>query len=255
MKGRSMPNQADFYGRRKCGGSYGIIRGVALAAAAAFLLGGCDRLNQEEYSPTEPDAVTVAEDGRITEYVSEDLGESYYSETELEGMITSEVNAYNQENGEGSVTVVSMEIQEGKADLVLEFASAEDFASFNNIEFYYGSMINAQLAGYLFDTEFKRVRDGVVEGSPVSYSQAMQDMSAQVLIVEGPLEVKVPGSVIYTSTNSEVLSDSVVNATGESQEDEKEDLILPSNAVYTKNEGSFEEEAAKKRVYIIFDQK
>ena len=133
-------------------------------------------------------------------------------------MISSEVNAYNQENGEGSVTVRSMEIQDGKADLVLEFASAEDFASFNNIEFYYGSIINAQLAGYLFDTDFKQVRDGVVEGDAVSASQAMQDMSAQVLIVEGPLEVRVPGSVTYTSTNSEVLSESVVNATGESDD-------------------------------------
>ena len=93
-----------------------------------------------------------------------------------------------------------------------------------------------------------------MEGDAVSASQAMQDMSAQVLIVEGPLEVRVPGSVTYTSTNSEVLSESVVNATGESDEEDQEELILPSNAVYTKSEESFEEQAAGKRVYIIFEQ-
>ena len=232
-----------------------VTKGTALAAAGIFLLGGCGVLGREEYVPREADAVSIQEDGTVTERVSEELDESYYDETELEGMIASEVSEYNRENGEDSVAVTKMEIQDGKADLTLTFASGEDFASFNNVEFYYGSIINAQLAGYLFDTEFKQVRDGVVVGGTVSGSKALRDMSAQVLIVEAPMEVEVPGTILYTSVNSEVLSERVVNATGESEEDEEEDLILPSNAVYQKSEGSFEEEAAKKRVYIIFEQK
>jgi hypothetical protein len=66
--------------------------------------------------------------------------------------------------------------------------------------------------------------------------------------------VHVPGSVLFTSTNAEVLASNVVNATGESEEDVQE-LVLPSNEVYRSSDThSFAEEEAENRVYIIFDE-
>ena len=135
----------------------------------------------------------------------------------------------------------------------MKYASAEDYEEFNNTEFYYGSMINAQLEGYLFDVNYKRVKDGVVEGSSVSGSEVIKEMAQQVLIVRAPLEVHVPGNVLYTSTNAEVLSSDVVNATGEQDEDEGATIVLPSSAVYKTEESSFAEQTAANRVYIIFE--
>ena len=119
---------------------------------------------------------------------------------------------------------------------------------------YYGSVINAQLSGYLFDASYKKVSNGVVQGSSVSGSEAIKRMDKQVLILRAPMEVHVPGDVLFTSTNAEVLAADVVNATGESEDEEDEGLILPSNAVYkAEDDVSFAEATAANRVYIIFD--
>ncbi|MFR8547634.1 MAG: hypothetical protein ACLVEV_03265 [Lachnospiraceae bacterium] len=226
---------------------------IAALAAGMALLGGCGMLEQKKWTPQEPAAISIAKDGSITEIVQESLDESYYDAAELEKMITDEVSKYNAQNGEDSVTVKKLEHTDGVFRLQMEYASADDYAAFNHTEFYYGSMINAQLEGYLFDVPFKKVKDGVVQGSPVTGSEVIKQMGDQVLILRAPLEVQVPGNVLFTSTNTEVLSSDVVNATGESEEDEKEGLVLPSSAVYHGEEASYEEQEAAKRAYIIFE--
>lgn len=229
-----------------------------LAAAALFagvsLLGGCDMLQQETWEPQESAAISIDEAGSITEIIQEKLDAAYYDAAELQTMIDKEVADYNSQHGENSITVKTYEAAEGSVKLIMEYATAEDYAAFNNVEFYYGSMINAQLEGYLFDVSYKKVRDGVVQGSEVSGSEVIRNMADTVLVVRAPLEVKVPGEVIYTSTNAEVLETSVVNATGEQEDEADEGLVLPSNAVYRGQKATFEEQAAANRVYIVFEE-
>ena len=229
---------------------------ILALTAGALMLGGCEMMpGQEKWTPQEPAAISIEEDGTIVETVQEELGAAYYDASELQSMITSEVEAYNKENGEASVTVKEYEAADGKVKLVTEYASAQDYAAFNNTEFYYGSMINAQLAGYLFDASYKKVDNGVVKGSPVSGSEVIKRMDKEVLILRAPLEVHLPGEVLFTSTNAEVLAPDVVNATGEaSDEEETEGLVLPSNAVYREADAAtFAEKKAANRVYIIFE--
>lgn len=227
---------------------------AAALMAGVMLLGGCEMLEQKKWTPQEPAAISIDEDGVITEIIQESLDEPYYDATELQNMITSEVKEYNDKNGEETIVVKELEAAEGKISLKMEYASAADYASFNNTEFYYGSVINAQLSGYLFDASYKKVSNGVVQGSSVSGSEAIKRMDKQVLILRAPMEVHVPGDVLFTSTNAEVLAADVVNATGESEDEEDEGLILPSNAVYkAEDDVSFAEATAANRVYIIFD--
>lgn len=226
---------------------------MAAAASFAMLLGGCDMLNQQQWEPQEPEAISISEDGSITEIIQETLDEAYYNTSELQNMITSEVTDYNKQNGENSVTVKNFETEGQNVKLEMVYASAKDYASFNHVEFYYGSLINAQLEGYLFDVSYKKVRDGVVSGNAVSGSEVIKAMDKEVLIVQAPLEVKVPGSILYTSTNAEIISDQVVYAAG-AQENEEEGLLLPSNTIYKSEEDtSLAQQAAANRVYIIFD--
>lgn len=231
---------------------------VALTAGLCMgimLLGGCEMLNQEHaWEPQESSAVSISEEGVITEYVSDTLGEAYYDASELESMITSEIRDYNAANGEDSVVMKEFVTEGSDVRLTMEYARAEDYAAFNNVEFYYGSMINAQLEGYLFDGSYKKVKNGVVQGQAVSGSEVLKNMAAEVLIVTAPLEVHVPGTVIFTGTNAEILAADDVNATGKTKEEqENTGLELPSSAVYTGEEKDFREKTAANRVYIIFE--
>lgn len=233
------------------------MRGKRTGTAAALalwimLLPGCGMLEQNTWEPKEPEAISIDADGSVTEMIRDTLDAAYYSASELEAMIHSEVAEYNVRHGEDSVAVEKLEIEGEQVDLVMKYASPEDFARFNNTEFFYGTVISAELEGYLFDVPYKQVSDGVVHGSALSGSEVIRQMDSQVLILRAPAEVRVPGEVLFTSANAEVLAADVVNATG-SEPEEEEGLVLPSNAVYRGPEASFAEKAAASRVYIIFD--
>ena len=163
----------------------GKIAAVAALGLGVMLLGGCEMLDrQQKWEPQEDAAISISEDGVITEYVQDTLDESYYSASELEKMITSDVADYNSKHGENTIQVKSYEASDdGKVHLVMEYATADDYALFNNVEFYSGSMINAQLEGYLFDGSFKKVKNGVVQGSAVSGSEVVKKMAAEVLVL------------------------------------------------------------------------
>lgn len=230
----------------------GIAGLTALLAGGLLLFSGCELSEQDAWQPQEPDAVSVAADGSVTEMVTDTLDEGYYDFAELENMIHTEVADYNLDHGEDLVAVDRLDCEDGRVSLVMKYASARDYAQFNNTEFFYGTVIGAQLEGYLFDVTYRKVSGGEFYGAPVSGTEVIREMDKQVLILLAPAEVQVPGDVLFTSTNAEMLDTDVVNATGIRQ-DEDEGLVLPSNAVYKGEEASFAEKSAASRVYIIFD--
>ncbi len=231
---------------------------AAALLAAVTLLGGCSEVEQllegeTAWTPQEADAISIAADGSVTEIVQDTLEESYYDVDELESMITSEIAEYNSEHGEDTIRTERFENEGTSVTLELWYSSAEDYAEFNNVEFFSGSIIGAQIEGYLFDTTFYQVQDGTASDSAVSSSKVFQDMSVQVVIVQAPMEVHVEdGSVLYISTNAEMISADTVNATGE-QDDEEEALVLPSSKVYEGEEATYEEQKLANRVYILYD--
>ncbi len=207
---------------------------IALLCTAVVLLGGCSQEDQSAWSPQEPDAISVSSDGSVKEIVQESLEEAYYDADELNDMIISSVEAYNQEHGEDAVVVERYEAEDREVTLELLYASGADFAAFNNVEYFQGSIISAQLEGYLFDVSFYRVKDGEPGETAVDSSTVFQDMSAEVLIVQAPLEVHIDGKVKFISTNAGMISESTVRADGQT------------------GELSYEEQKAANRVYIIY---
>ncbi len=231
---------------------------AAALLAAVTLLGGCSEVEQflegeTSWTPQETDAISIAADGSVTEIVQDTLEESYYDVSELESMINSEITEYNAEHGEDTIKVERFETENQAVTLELWYSSAEDYAEFNNVEFFCGSIIGAQIEGYLFDTSFYRVTDGTAGDSTLSSSRVFKDMSLQVVVVQAPMEVHVEGGTVeYISTNAEMISSDTVSATGE-QDNEEDTLVLPSSKVYEGEETTYEEEKLANRVYIVYD--
>ena len=93
----------------------------------------------------------------------------------------------------------------GDIRIVLEYAAAEDYAAFNNVRFYNGSMLGAQMEGYRFETSFQLVaKDGTVSEQKVPADGPVSHKEYQVLVTDRSHKVEVPGNIVYVSAPSQV---------------------------------------------------
>lgn len=176
----------------------------AAACTLLILLSGCQKKEEELWVP-DSTAIQVSQDGRITETIIDRLTESYYSSTELQEMVNASVKDHTAAYGDGSVSVKEFAANGSDIRIVLEYAAAEDYAAFNNVRFYNGSMLGAQMEGYRFETSFQLVaKDGTVSEQKVPADGPVSHKEYQVLVTDRSHKVEVPGNIVYVSAPSQV---------------------------------------------------
>lgn len=171
-------------------------RSAALLLAALVILPGCGGIEDAEES-----TVTVNDKGIVTEALIEDFLSEEYDENELETSVKDLVDAYNQETGKEEVTLKKLQVEEGVATVLLEYKTDEAYRGFNQIDFFAGTVEQAQKEGYAFAGAFTDA-----SGKDVS-SGTIPDgcLDRQVMIIREPLCVLVPGEILYVSKNMEIL--------------------------------------------------
>ena len=181
-----------------------------LAACAAFILTvllmltACEKKEEEPWIP-ESTAIQVSEDGVITETIIDRLRESYYDSEELKTMVYATVRDYTQEHGADSITVTEYTAEGSAIRIVLTYAGWEDYAAYNNVRFFNGSMLKAQMAGFLFETSFQIVaKDGSVSQQRISSDGPVSHKEYQVLVTDRSHAVEVPGNIVYVSAPASV---------------------------------------------------
>ena len=173
---------------------------MAAVLVCALMLGGCGMLGEKPWEPTET-ALQMKKDGTVTETVIDQLDQNYYSSQELESMINSSVSEYNQSKGGDVITIDSLSIENNQVNLTMTYASAQDYAEYNNVRFYNGSMLGAEMDGYLFYNQFRQVEKGTVTADDLSNEEALRHKEYQVLVTDTSHAVRVPGDVVYVSVN------------------------------------------------------
>ncbi|MDO5345228.1 MAG: hypothetical protein Q4E91_05740 [Lachnospiraceae bacterium] len=231
---------------------------IAAVVVCTLMLGGCDMLDEvleeKAWEPGET-ALQVLEDGTVTETVIDQLDESYYSSSELESMVNSSVGQYNKEHGADAVTVDSLIIENNQVTLTMTYRTAQDYADYNNVRFYNGSMLGAEMDGYLFYNQFKQVEKGTVTGEGLSNEEPLKHKELQVLVTDTSHAVKVPGDVVFLSTNAAPMGRKEVKPVPAEASSEEEGLVLPSNAVYVEEDHSpvTAKDLEKTYLYIIYE--
>lgn len=165
-------------------------------------------------------------DGSVAETVIDVLDESYYKTDELEQMVRNSVSEYDAENGQDSISVTDLTFNGSQVNLSLLYKNSADFEAFNNIPFFSGSMLEAQMEGYRFDGTYSRVENGTVVKAGVPGSEASAAKELNVLISDGSHIVAVPGEIVYVSSNGIPLSANAAQKTpdaGTAGETEAED--------------------------------
>ncbi len=184
-------------------------RKFSILLAAIMLIGlmaGCGN----KFSPDE-NALYVKKDGKVIQVAIESLDQSYYDEAELEQFINDEIDAYD--GGEdASVKLQNFKVNDGVANMQLEFDSFETYADFNGRVLFVGTVAQAIAAGYDFNQQFTSITDG--ESGDASWSRdesgnAVGDASkdditslleSNCVITGETIQVKVAGTISYVSS-------------------------------------------------------
>lgn len=196
------------------------VRFLCLTVLTMGLLTGCQR-----FSP-DGTAVTIRSNGKIQSVVKESFDKEYYSEEELQAEIENAVSQYNTNAGAENVEQKGFSVEDQVATLEIDYATGEDYANFNNVTFFTGDVLTAYYdAGYDFQATFQSVEKGTVVSSAVTREEVLNSYNYDILILEEPIEVKVPGNIVYASTNVEITGKNtarVVSSDAETAETESE---------------------------------
>lgn len=167
-----------------------------ISVLAVTLLSGCGA----DFS-ADKDTVYVQKKGTIKGANVADFDKEYYDEEELSDFITETVDTYVAGAGEGSVEIVEFAVEDGTARVYLDYAGAEDYAAFNGVEFFAGSVLESFAAGY--DLAGHEGQPGDYNGTEDAKKQdaTWDDTKNKIVIIGQDTSVQVDGTILFYTPN------------------------------------------------------
>ena len=163
--------------------------------AAALLLSGCSFLPGSTKT-----LVTIDEKGMLSEDIVEDVKDSSFTAEELQDYILKDIDTYCRGKEEPPVELTECRVENGSVHIHMEYASCQDYAAFNQVVCFVGTLQEAEDAGY----EVDRIWYGSNgrEGDPEVIRERFREW--KVFIVSEPIAVKVPDKILYASGNVDI---------------------------------------------------
>lgn len=176
--------------------------------------------------------VYVEKKGTVIGASIEKMDKDYYKEDELKEFIDEKVEAYQKEHEKNSVKVSDFSVKDGVAELFMKYAGYEEYQEFNDVTLFAGTVPQALAAGYDFNTEFTKIKDGKASGEVESSEVTESDY--KVVVLSEKIDVKVDGTIKYMSSDfTSIKADDTVS------------IQLPENA---------EDGAELSLVYIVYEE-
>ncbi len=187
--------------------------GLAAMLVMAMLT-GCG----SEFS-ADRDTIYVQKKGTVKGANVAAFDKDYYDETELSEFITETVDTYVERSGEGTVELLDFGVEEQTAHVYLNYASAEDYAAFNGVDCYAGTVLDAKADGYDIPSAFTAVTD----------KETTWDADGNKIVIIGQqLQVQVDGTILFVSENAAVTGKNTADVTY----DILDDSAQPAYIVY-----------------------
>ena len=171
-----------------------LVPGLLLLAFLACLVSGCT------LPTTRNTTVTIDETGKLTEEIVENQGESEYTADELQAYIEEALAAYNRGKETPAIILDSCRVENGSVRLGLAYANFEDYAAFNQVTCFQGTLKEAEDAGYSMDMTW--LEPNGQKGDLEIIRERLKEW--KVMIVSEPINVKVPDKILYASDNVDI---------------------------------------------------
>lgn len=166
------------------------ITAAALALGVfAVSLCGCGAKKSPETS------LSIDKDGVITSVLVESFDQDYYSLTELQDMVADEISYYNSEYTTPKISLEeSLVSEEGVAVLTMKYNSYIDYAHFNQMTFFYGTVDDAKDRGFAID------KDLVDTKGETGAIDEIEDLGLRHIIIAGEkIGISTPFNISYMS--------------------------------------------------------
>ncbi len=190
---------------------------AALLMLATLCLSGCEQ--EKVYVPVTENTIEVTEDGRLIGYMVEAFEKEYYDIKELETMVRSEIDLYNQEKQQLSAgsgrspiivdKVIMAEDGSKQAVVALDFQNAKVYEDYMGSELFYGTVKEAVAAGY----DIEKKLSGVKKGEVLTADKIEKYAEKHILIIKDNMNVRTAETVQYLSINARLTDDGFVSCT------------------------------------------
>ncbi len=181
---------------------------VVVAACLIFLGGkkvftGIGSLLEKGSSSISGNSIQISSGGVIKETTVEDFDTNVYDENDLNKLVEEEISSYNEKTGNDSAVKLSkLSIKGGKATLVMEYASAEDYTAFNEITL-----------------EVKDTTEGIpadvtsVEDKKLVRASEAGTISGTAVVLNADINVIAPKKIRFCSPNVEMIDSKTAKVT------------------------------------------
>lgn len=182
---------------------------VTAVLMMTVMCAGCGKSEEGRNETT----IIIEKKGGITHRIVESFDKDYYSEDELREDINKELEDYCRDKDEKSAKLNSLEIKEGIATAEIKFAGYEDYAAFNDVDFYYGTISDAISKEYPTDVTLK----GRGEDDDTIGKYEFESMGDSMLVVVSePVVIELPKKIAYTTANIDIIDDDVARMASDS---------------------------------------
>lgn len=156
-----------------------------LLLAMSLMACGTDSLSES--------ALKIDKNGQVTSILVEEFDKNYYDINELEEMIRLEIAEYNRNAGSERILLVSLEHIDKDVKAVLQYTDYTDYASFNEVEFFVGTVEEAVNQGI----NLNHVMLEAGKDNTISPQQVKELTDYNLIMWQGDMPVEVPGKIKY----------------------------------------------------------
>lgn len=170
---------------------------IGLTLGLLLVLGGCGKDADGSQETGDINSVEIKKSGMVINTIEGPFDKEYYEEDSLKEFIQEEVDTFNETSDGGSVALKKLKVKGERADIILQFDSAQEYSAFNHKVFYYGKVEDAADAGYDLSAVIFKNTDNLEE------TVDLEAVGGRRLVVtDEDLTLQTSGDILYVSDNT-----------------------------------------------------